>query len=374
MSTRLEHKPCSCGSGTTLCSRSATPWLIALLAAFALVGTTRADDAAEARRGWIEKMSPEEKEQLRRRQQRFAELDPAEQERLRRLHQQLQRDPNATQLRRVMQGYCRWFSALPPYRQAELLELEPAERVKRIKQLRAEEAQREGSRLPRKDMEGLFRWMEQYVAKHEDDILKSLPEPVRKGMANLDSGRRRRWLGGIMWQRGQSGPPGKPPLMGDDDLKDLKSNLSDDARKRLDAESPEKQWQIIAGWVRSAFRHPTGARRFRGGPPPKDLQEKLDHFFEHELGDEERDRLLSLPGDEMQRELWRMYLGRFKPPDSPIHRPRGPMPPRGKPSGPPGPPRVHPQRPAKGPQPDVQPGGPQPRTRPSRRSSGSADR
>ncbi len=36
--------------------------------------------------------------------------------------------------------------------------------------------------------------------------------------------------------------------------------------------------------------------------------ERLADFFEKELPDEERDRLLSLPGDEMQRELQRLYL------------------------------------------------------------------
>ena len=48
--------------------------------------------------------------------------------------------------------------------------------------------------------------------------------------------------------------------------------------------------------------------------------ERLADFFEKELSDEERDRLLNLPGDEMQRELQRLYLTRTKPPDA---SPRG---------------------------------------------------
>ena len=50
--------------------------------------------------------------------------------------------------------------------------------------------------------------------------------------------------------------------------------------------------------------------------------EPLADFFEHELSDEERDRLLSLPGDEMQRELQRLYLTRTKPPDGSPRRGR----------------------------------------------------
>ncbi len=52
--------------------------------------------------------------------------------------------------------------------------------------------------------------------------------------------------------------------------------------------------------------------------------ERLADFFEKELADEERDRLLNLPGDEMQRELQRLYLTRTKPPDGSPRRGRSP--------------------------------------------------
>ncbi len=293
----------------------------------------RADDTEAARRRRIENMSNAEKEQLRQRRERFKKLDPAEQERLRQLHRRLQADPKAEQLRRVMNGYCTWLKELPLDRQAELRALEPAQRIERIKQLREEEA----GRPKREDIEGLFRWLEQYVSKNEARILESMPEPFREKMAELDSGRRRRWLTWMTWGRWQMGRSVKPRSATDDDLAELRSNLSDDARKRLESEPAEKQWQTVADWLRTALRHRMASRRFEA-PMRPELQKELDDFFEHELSPEEQERLLNLPGEEMQRALRWAYLSRFRSSESPVGR--SPFPPgRGRRSGPPGPPR-----------------------------------
>lgn len=340
------------------------PWLMALLAVLALGGIVRADDAAAARRQRIGNMSAAEKAELRRRQERFAKLDRAEQQRLRQLHAQLDDNP---ELRHLMHRYCQWLKALPPYERAELLELEPAERVKRIKQLRQAEAEREANRPDRKDVEGLFRWMDDYVSEHEARIVQSLPEPVQERMAKLDPAGRRRWVAWMTWQRWQWGRPGKPPWLGEDDLAKLRSYLTDNGRKRLESQdSPEKQWQMITGWVRHAFRPRMASRRSRG-PMPPELQKELDRFFEHELSPEQRDRLLSLPGDELQRELRRLYLSRRKPPDSPSRRSHRPI--YGRP-GRPGSPRDYPEHLQKGPRSGGPPAVSKPKTPPDRTSPG----
>ena len=317
------------------------------LTCLATAEPARADDAESARQR-IENMNPAEKETLRRQLESFEKLDPAQQERLRQLHKDLQQDPKSEQLRRVMQGYCKWLKELSPYRRAELLEIEPVERIQRIKQICEEEAKRP----TREDMEGVFRWMEQFVSKHGTGIQESLPEPLKKKMAELDSDRRRRWLAWMGWQQWQMSRFAKPLRATDDDLAALRNNLTENARKHLESEPPERQWQIVSGWIRSSFRHRISSRQF-GGPTPPDLQKELNRFFEEELSREEQDRLLNLPGDEMERELRRRYVMRMRSDDPSHGRPHHSG--RGGPPGPPGGDRSRSMPPRRGPR-----GGPPP--------------
>ncbi|MBN2474500.1 MAG: hypothetical protein JXB62_07820 [Pirellulales bacterium] len=284
------------------------------------IGAAWGEDQMAANRRQIESMTPAEKERLRQRLEWFAKLDPAEQERLRELHRQLESDPNAEQLHRVMRGYCQWLKELPPYRRAELLDLDPAARVRRIKQMRDEEARNEGDRPKREDMEGVFRWMEQYVKQHADEILQEVPEPVRKQIAEESAPGRQKWAMWMMWQRWLMPPPDKPLLPSDEDLAELRSKLSEETRLRLESKSPEEQRQTITGWIRYATRQRFSPRRFRDGPLPPDFQKRLQDFFENELEDQDREQLLSLPGDEMQRRLQQMYWMRMRP----FEPPRGP--------------------------------------------------
>ena len=111
--------------------------------------------------------------------------------------------------------------------------------------------------------------------------------------------------------------------MTDADLTRLRAQLSPQARKRLeDLPTPQQQWEQVAAWIRHGM-HPPGAARGMHGPPTNADDERLATFFEKVLTDEERDRLLSLPGEEMQRQLQRLYLTRTRPPGGPGRRPDG---------------------------------------------------
>jgi len=334
-----------------------------------------AEDSLTQRRQRIETMTVAEKEQLRRRQEQFAAFSPAEQQRLRRLHQQLQRDPDADQLRRVLDGYCRWLKTLPPHRQAELLELEGAERIKRIKRLCREQAGR-GKRLGPEDTEGLLRWMQEYASRHEARLTEALPEARRQQLNKLNPQARRRMVTWLMWQRWQMPGPGKPPRPDDDDLADLRSKLSAATRKRLEGKPSAEQWRTIAGWIHQVLRHQSAARRLKG-PLPPDHEKQLAHFFEHQLSDQQRDRLLSLPGDQMQRELRRLYMMHLRGPEpghrGPAwpHRRRHPgpvQPHRRQHPGMPGPGRVHPHKPGRTPPAELRPIPVRPQSRPDGRS------
>ena len=61
------------------------------------------------------------------------------------------------------------------------------------------------------------------------------------------------------------------------------------------------------GWIRHLARQQLAVRR-GAGTPQSHFDEQLADFFEHQLSDEERERLLALPGDEMQSQLRELYL------------------------------------------------------------------
>jgi hypothetical protein len=304
-----------------------------MLAAWAWPATTSAEESPAELRRRIENMSPEEKEQLRQRQDRFKILAPAEQQRILKLHEALEHDPNGAQLRGLMQRYYEWLKTLPSYRRAELLALDPKERVERVKQIYEEQARINARRLSPKDTEGLLQWMEDYAAKRESRFLGTVSEQTQEQLKKMDPPARSRAVMWWSWQRWLMGGHGRLPQLDESDLAELRSRLSPETRERLEALSPAEQRKTIVAWIQEESRNRWGSRRTPGKPSPID-EEELVSFFEDELSDPERDRLMTLPGDEMQRELRKMYLMRHRPepPPRPGEGPghfRGPPPPYG---------------------------------------------
>ena len=330
---------------------TAIAWLIGLLASALPARVCRAEESAVQRRQRIEEMEPVEQKQLLRQYKRFAALKPEEQEQLRELHRKLAGHANADQLRRVMRAYCEWLGSLPADTRTELLHLEPKERIERIRELRAKEAERPSP----KDMEGLHRWMKEYAEdpEHQERIFQVMFEAagsrepwmidtttMKERLEEMKKKPEDRRIFARMVLGRHMSRPGKPDWLTEDDLAEIRKNLSDDTRKRLEQKPPAKQWETISSWFRPSGGRSFSGRRFRGGPPPKEIQEQLDQFFENELSPKEREELLNLPPDEMQRRLQWMYFRRSSPmrPMGPPHgrRPNGRgSGPRGRP-GPPG--------------------------------------
>jgi len=277
-------------------------------------------DSPAVARGRIEAMSPQEKSQLSRRRERFAALEPAEQEQLRRLHRQIGDDPRAAELRRVMQRYYEWLKQLSPYARAELLELPPAQRIERIKKLKRNEDERLAKR---EDSDALRRWMEGYAARHEAELLKSMPPHYRQRLARLKGSDRSRAMMGLMWMRWQSGDRGKRPPLDEQELADLRSKLSPATRQQLEAMPAIQQWGTIASWIRQGLRHRAASHGF-GTPPLAVSEEKLADFFENKLSPEQRDWLLGLSSEEMDWALPQMYFSHLRSPDEPIRLPTRP--------------------------------------------------
>jgi hypothetical protein len=277
------------------------------------------------RRQLVENMSPSDKEELERCQELFEHLDRDEQQSLRRLHQGIQEASDAEQLRSVMGHYCEWIKTLPSYSLVELAGLKPdAERIAWVKKRLQAESDREGGKpLMGKDAKELWDWLNKFVNLHETELLKMLPEQRQKGLPTWDKQFRHKTALGKMLQRWQETHSERPPLMTDEDLARLHEKLSVESQKSLEGKSTVQQWQRVAGWIRQGMRHAAGPRGMHG-PLPKADDERLANFFENELNEDERERLLGLPGEEMQRELLRLFITRTKPQGDPRHRPEGP--------------------------------------------------
>ncbi|MCE5268584.1 MAG: hypothetical protein LLG00_11930 [Planctomycetaceae bacterium] len=287
------------------------------------------DDSVEARRRRVETMIVGEKDQLRRAQERFLAMQRADQQRLRRFDAELRGNPDAETLESLMHRYCDWLKTLPLYSRGELAELAPDARIKRIKRILDEQAHEGAKRLSGKDAEVLRQWMADCVSRREAAFLNTLPDAQRKRLSEFNQpATRHRILFGMMWQRGVPADTGRlPKWVTENDLAQLQSQLSPAARTRLEElATPDRQWEQIVTWTRHGPR-PSGAAHATRGPFSPD-DERLAAFFE-KLEPQERDRLLSLPGEEMQRQLQRLYLTRTRPaagqghhPDNPDHSKR----------------------------------------------------
>lgn len=269
------------------------------------------------RRQWIEAMPSADKEQLRRASERFARLEPARQQALRQLHASLQDDPDAPTLRLIMRNYYEWLNALSAYSRAELNDLSPENRLATIEKRLQDQHRREGGRrLGEKDMESLLAWLHDYAARHDDEFVRSRPDPKqRERISKLGPEMRHLAFLREVWQPWMSAGSGTPPpMMTDDDWNRLLATLSPAARARLEKKPRSQQSQMLALWSRHALQHRISSRGLRVLPRGDD--ERLADFFETGLSDEERDRLLSLPAEEMQRRLQQYYLMRHRPPES----------------------------------------------------------
>jgi hypothetical protein len=146
------------------------------------------------------------------------------------------------------------------------------------------------------------------VDRHEKTLLKAMSAEERKRFEDSTPLMRQ---GMLSWQMWQSNGPGRPPaLLTESDLARLREKLSPKARERLASKSTNEQWQQVAGWM----LHMMWQRPLHGQMSPADDQ-RLADFFENQLNDEQRDRLLAMPGEEMQRELLQMYQRRMKMPE-----------------------------------------------------------
>ncbi len=306
-------------------------------------GTAATGSASEKtlveRRQEVQAMNADQQENLFRNEQAYRDPNKTdEQQRIRKLHADIQGDPDHDKLMATMNRYCKWFEEQPPPWRWDLQQKSTNERVAEVKQQR--EKEKSGGKLDPKNRRAVARWMDSYVTDHEHDsrfVNDVLKEWLRGGrgpgsqrgaifregdsptgrFAELPANKKHSVLWEMVLRGWQTGNPLVHPT--DAELATLRASLSTDSRERLEKKKPDEQTRIIAGWLRQT----ASLERDAG----------LVDYFEKVLTTQERDRLMSLPGDEFDRELGHLYMAYLMRADQPFRGDR-PRPNRQRPIGP----------------------------------------
>jgi len=249
-------------------------------------------------------MSATEKKELQQKQDRFHRLAREEQNRLRRLHQGMSEDPQADRLRSVMERYTSWLKTLPSGQRADLLGLPQNDRVAEIKRLIEEQEKRRlrslvTHELSDEDLAAIVTWMDDYVKRHEREILAKLPM-LKEPFKRTEDPKRRAGILMMALRPGfrrddQRGDMLRPDA---EDIERLTSSLSPKARQELQkAQQAGRLNELAQQWMRAAMY-----RRF----VPRVDRDTLRKFY-NELPSEERERLENLPPEAMISELTRRF-------------------------------------------------------------------
>ena len=247
----------------------------------------------------LKSLPPEQKEELLRKKERFDSLSDEEKRKLRELHDSITKSQDAPELEKVMTRFCDWLKTLSSGQRAELLDLPPDKRIARIKEIMS---QQEAARfreytgnLPENDRDRIYKFLEEFIARHEDQIKDRMPRELRDRLRHLDEeGRKRMLIGALQNRRNDS----DMPFPAREDFEKLLANLSPETQKQLEqARTPEEKQERTRELVRAAI----WSRMF---PPVS--EEELRKFYTG-LPVEARERLEPLDPEQMNRELRRMY-------------------------------------------------------------------
>lgn len=260
--------------------------------------TTLAD-----RRMLVEHMTPAEKLELREKQERFTSLPSDEQQRLRSLHEQLQKDPQASQLRGEMLAYSDWLLKLSPSQRANLASADTAARVEKVKNLRAEEIRRTADRADATDLEAVAAWLQTQIYERMSPERKTAIDELRP------ADRR----GAIMLWAMSPRAPGAPPRQPDSSpemLAELRDHLPAATKAKLDAlESDEKRRKVLTdgwgGWIPQATRD--SVRKYFEALLADVPEGELVAYFE-QLSDKQKEDLQKLSTEYRDHRLRLMFV------------------------------------------------------------------
>ncbi len=267
------------------------------------------------RRQRVQEMSAEQREDLFQNERQFRALAPDEQKRIRELHEQIENAPDRDKLRATMNRYCKWFETQPPYSRATLLNKKTvSERIEAVKHLLKVKGPSSDIRLDDKNRRALAAWLEHYASEHGSRFLENMNPMAAAGIAKLSPDRQQLVVRETLLRRWQGTSKGGRLPISDREMAALHAAISPELRARLDAKPPAERPRIVADWLRETAS--------------AELDQQLADFFENTISDEERDKLMSLPSDEMYDSLSKQYrahvLKQSKPSDLPHHADRPP--------------------------------------------------
>ena len=266
--------------------RSAVLFLVASLL---VTNTLFAAETLEQRRERVAAMSPEEKAKLQQRWERYQRLSPAEKEKLKRLDEALTADKDEAALRRVMQRYAQWLGKQGSSVTAQLIQSDPRRRATLVK--------RYASKVSKEDLAVATDWLRQIIIKHERPIIETFPPDQRPWLWASSPEHGQQSIKFWVMMLGRNTEFWKNPPFDDLAVAQLCSELSPQARRWIDNESPVDQALTVFTWIRGDM---PGVPRRPGARPADD--EQLLKLFE-EMPEDQLDPLLRLSGDELHGAL-----------------------------------------------------------------------
>ncbi len=245
----------------------------------------------EARRQWIEGLSPDEKAELAAKANRLRALTPtpAAQQQLADLERDIAQANDPVELQQTMLAYAQWMAHRPAGQQAELRQRPAAERVERIAELVRQEDRWAVPPLSAEDAAQLRKEALAIAAERKADFQKFVEQ--RRGRDRGDAShwndpRRIVWWAIFHDWRDE---PSRDAMR-----ERLTSQLSPAANSTLQSLRRRQDGQLMC-WVRESLS-------------PKRGPEELEQFFATQLDAEKREQLLNLPPAEMQQELEQLYV------------------------------------------------------------------
>lgn len=245
------------------------------------------------RREWVTTLDEENRGALLARYNRFVALSPTEQARLRELHAAVVAAPNSAELERTMLQYRQWLSALPASRQYELRDMPVDKRVHEIVTQQRREANNPWIELTPEEN----RRLEQVKQSLREQIVREMGPRGEFGGPRRSDRERDRGPGFVEQLRSYLAAHRS------EWLPKILESLSEEHREKFAALEPRLQQQQLVRWIMQSRGRNAGRGPFAGV-----TQQELEQFFVDETDPAQKERLLALPRDQMERELRQMYF------------------------------------------------------------------
>lgn len=237
----------------------------------------------DARRAWVEGLSPEDKVILAAQVERFGKLDDDRKDALRALNQQA----SDADLEPMLLAYDHWLSRLTAGQREDLrqnfLDRPVDQQVELVRRFVRQENEQAARRLSNEDAAILRRNLAAIAVRYKVSL-----KPSQRPGGNDE----------------RNTPPGALTMIArelfrnDNTRNELREQLTNDlsakARAQLESLSGWRRNEQLWRWIRDALQSRVDS-------------DDLERFFAEKLDTEQREKLLSLPPSEMQARLERLY-------------------------------------------------------------------